>query len=191
MTILVNIDGVVFNTQETLLKWTNESCATDYSVDDITSCDWFYTKFYSDPWTTMENEEFWQDVHVDDDAIDCILKWKHEGHTIKFITASYYYSALSFKIRRLLDYLNGDGEFDDEDVIVCHDKNMVRGDILIEDNFDNANIFSKIPNQYSILYSQPWNINQFLQTEQIGKMLPYDNWDGIDAGVQFINRLKK
>lgn len=191
MTILVNIDGVIFYTQQTLLKWTNESYAIDYSVDDITSCDWFYTKFNDSPWTVMECEDFWKDVYVDEYAIDYILKWKHEGHTIKFITASYYYNALSFKIRKLLNYLNGDGEFDDRDVIVCHDKNMVKGDILIDDNFDNANIFSKIPNQYSILYSQPWNINKFLQTEKIGKMLSYDNWDGIDVGVQFINRLKK
>ena len=188
MTILVDIDGVIFNTQEHLLELINDINHTNFTIKDITSYNWF-DEHFTDPWSLTHSVSFWNEIRTNQKAIKYILKWKHEGHIIKFVTASYYHYALSTKIHRLLDCFNG--EFDDEDVIVCHDKNMVKGDILIDDNFDDANIFSKIPNQYSILYYQPWNINQFLQTEKIGKMLSYDNWDGIDAGVQFFNRLKK
>lgn len=177
-----------FYTQEHLLELLNDFNHTHFTVENIDSYDWF-DKNFTRPFDLTENVAFWNDVKTNEEAIKHILKWKHEGHTIKFVTASYYHYSLPTKIHRLLDYFNG--EFDDRDVIVCHDKNMVRGDVLIDDCFENADAFGNIPNQYSILYYQPWNINQFLHEENIGKMLSYDSWDGIDNCVHYIKRLKK
>lgn len=180
MTILIDVDGVIFNTQETLLNWLNIRYNTNYTIDDITSYDWFDNTF-DDPWSIMEHDTFWYTVKANKLAIDYILKWKHEGHTIKFVTASYYHHALYTKIHKLLDSFNG--EFDDKDVIICHNKDMIKGDLLIDDNFDNAKKFSMTANQPAVLYSQPWNIEQFLHEDVIGKMYYYDNWHEIDAYV--------
>lgn len=185
MTILIDIDGVVFNTQKILLRWLNIKYNTNYTIDEVTSYDWF-DKTFDEPWTPMNYAGFWHEVKANKQAIDYILKWKHEGHIIKFVTASYYHHALSFKIHKLLNCFNG--EFDDKDVIICHDKDMVRGDLLIDDCFDNAKAFSMIPNQFSILYFQPWNISQYLNEDEIGKTLSYNNWFGINAYINFLSK---
>ena len=150
MTILIDVDGVIFNTQETLLNCLNIKYDTNYTIDDITSYDWFDNTF-DEPWKPMEYKLFWYYTKANKQAIDYILKWKNEGHTIKFVTASYYHHALPTKIHKLLDCFNG--EFDDKDVIVCHDKSMVCGDLLIDDCADNCFGF----NNPAVLYEQPWN----------------------------------
>lgn len=182
MTILVDVDGVIFNTQEMLLKWLNPRYLTKYTVKDITSYDWF-DKTFDNPWEIMEHDTFWRTVKANKQAIDYILKWKSEGHIIKFVTASYYHHALPFKIHKLLDYFNG--EFDDKDVIICHDKNMVRGDVLIDDCFDNVTAFRKKCNkQHGILYLQPWNIIRYLDPNN--NLVGVDSWDILDNWIQFI-----
>ncbi len=181
MTILVDIDGVIFNTQEMLLKWLNPRYLTKYTIEDITSYDWF-DKTFDNPWKIMEHDTFWHTVKANKQAIDYILKWKHEGHTIKFVTASYYHQALPTKIHKLLDYFNG--EFDDKDVIVCHDKNMVVGTLLIDDCFDNCDNF----HSHSIVYNQPWNEYEKSKRKFFDSniILRTNNWLSIDGAVRLI-----
>lgn len=173
MTILVDIDGVIFNTQEVLLNWLNEVYKTDYVLDDITSYDWF-DKTFDHPWEIMKFDEFWNKVKANKQAIYYFLKWKHEGHTIKFVTASYYHRSLPFKIHKLLDCFNG--EFDDKDVIVCHDKSLIMGNLLIDDYLKNCNEF----HGFSIVYTQPWNKDT--------NLIRTDDWAVIDKRVQYIKK---
>lgn len=184
MTILVDIDGVIFNTQETLLSWLNEFEDANYTMDDITSYDWF-DKTFEDPWEPMTHESFWRCVKANHQAIDYILKWKHKGHTIKFVTASYYHNNLPFKIHKLLDYFNG--EFDDKDVIICHDKSMVLGSVLIDDCFDNVKNFPRLFSRDAILYAQPWNIRQYYEEDSCN-IVCCDNWSKIDTHIQFLSK---
>lgn len=182
MTILVDIDGVIFNTQETLLDWLNEKYKTEYKFGDIISYDWF-DKTFIDPWEQMEYEEFWNNVKANEQAIDYILKWKHEGHTIKFVTASYYHYNLPTKIHKLLNSFNG--EFNDKDVIICHDKGMVLGTLLIDDCFDNCQNF----NNYSIVYKQPWNENYIEKNGVFNPILfRTDNWELIEKMIKMIQK---
>lgn len=185
MTILVDIDGVIFNTQETLLDWLNLRYDDNYIIDDITSYDWF-DKAFEKPWEPMKCELFWYGVKANQQAIDCILKWKHEGHIIKFVTASYYHYGLSTKIHKLLNSFNG--EFDDKDVIVCHDKSMVLGNLLIDDCFDNCDNF----HSKSIVYKQPWNKDSRSKKKFIngGIILRTNEWQIIDNAVQLLNFTK-
>ena len=182
MTILIDIDGVIFNTQETLLSWLNSFHLLNYTIEDITSYDWF-DKTFCNPWEPMEFEEFWNDVTANKQAINYILKWKHEGHTIKFVTASYYHHALPTKIHKLLDCFNG--EFDDKDVIVCHDKSMILGTLLIDDCFDNCNNF----NSYSIVYEQPWNENYIEKNRVFNPILfRTNNWELIEKTIKMFQK---
>ena len=184
MTILVDIDGVIFNTQEHLLELLNDFNHTNFTVENIDSYDWF-DKNFTRPFDLTENVAFWNDVKANEEAIKHILKWKHKGHTVKFVTASYYHYGLPTKIHRLLDYFNGD--FDDKDVIVCHDKSMVHGDILIDDCFDNCDNFY----DHSVVYKQPWNKEAKSKKEFVnsGIMLRTNDWQLIDNAVQLLRRL--
>lgn len=182
MTILIDIDGVVFNTQETLLNFMNTIYQTNYSFKEINHYEWL-DEHFPNPWGLLEQTSFWNCVAVDQDAVKYISRWIKQGYTVKFVTATHYHQAIDFKMKKLKDSFNG--LIDDKDIIVCHDKNMVRGNIIIDDCFNNAKQYGMIPNQYSILYAQPWNINQFLHEDVIGKMKCYDSWDGIDAAIKY------
>lgn len=183
MTILVDIDGVIFNTQETLLNFLNNRYDKNYTIDDITSYDWF-DKTFKDPWSFMEKPEFWYAVKTSPDAVKYITKWIQEGHIVKIVTASHFHHGIFSKMSKLKRDFGG--VIRDEDIIICHDKSMVRGDLLIDDNFNNCKQFGTIETQQSILYSQSWNIDQFLNEDEIGNMVSYNTWSGIDAYVKFI-----
>lgn len=184
MTILVDIDGVIFNTQETLLDWLNIRYDTNYIIHDITSYDWF-DKTFESSWEATEYEVFWDYVKANQQSIDYILKWKHEGHIVKFVTASRYNESLPRKIYKLLDYFKG--EFNDKDVIICHDKEMIKGNILIDDCYDNIKKFAMNFGCYGILYKQPWNFKQFIDKESNYQIWCYDTWSGIDSCIQYLN----
>ena len=182
MIILVDIDGVIFNTQETLLNFLNNRYDKSYTINDIISYDWF-DKTFKNPWGFMEKPEFWYAVKTNPDAIKYITKWIQKGHIVKIITASYFHRGIFSKMSKLKRDFGG--VIRDEDIIVCHDKHWVLGDILIDDCFDNAEQYSMFPGQYSILYAQPWNINQYLHENVIEKMVCYDSWSEIDAYIKF------
>lgn len=149
MTILVDIDGVVFNTQETLLNFMNTIYQTNYSFKEINHYEWL-DEHFPNPWGLLEQTSFWNCVAVDQDAVKYISRWIKQGYTVKFVTATHYHQAIDFKMKKLKDSFNG--LIDDKDIIVCHDKSMVRGDLLIDDFVYNCEQFNK-----SILFSQPWN----------------------------------
>lgn len=184
MTILVDIDGVIFNTQETLLSFLNNRYDTNYALSDITSYDWF-DKTFKDPWGFMEKPEFWYAVNTDSNAIKHITKWIQEGHIVKIVTASHFHHGIFAKMNKLKRDFGG--VIRDEDIIVCYNKNMIKGDLLIDDCFDNAKKFGMTANQWAVLYSQPWNIEQFLHEDVIGKMSSYEGWHEIDAYVNYLS----
>lgn len=182
MTILVDIDGVIFNTQEHLLELLNDFNSTNFAIEDVDSYDWF-DKNFTEPFALAENVAFWNDVKANEETIKYILKWKHEGHTIKFVTASYYHYGLPTKIHRLLDCFNN--EFNDKDVIVCHDKSIVLGNLLIDDCFDNCQNF----NSYSIVYEQPWNDNHIEKNRVFNPILfRTNNWELIEKIIKMIQK---
>jgi 5'(3')-deoxyribonucleotidase len=58
---------------------------------------------------------------------------------------------------RKFEWLNRNGfEVEDKDYIEVNDKSLVRGDYIIDDNFDNVRGFKQV----GILYTQPWNKNE-------------------------------
>lgn len=64
---------------------------------------------------------------------------------------------------------------------------MVRGDILIDDCFDNCDNFY----DHSIVYKQPWNKEAKSKKEFVnsGIMLRTNDWQLIDNAVQLLRRL--
>lgn len=177
MTILIDIDGVIFNTQETLLNIMNTIYQTNYSFEEINYYEWFDEHFLN-PWRFLEQETFWNFILVNQDAVEFISKWIEQGHTVKFVTATHYHQAINAKMRKLKNSFSG--LIEDKDIIVCHDKSMVRGDILIDDYFDNCTNFGN----YAILFSQPWN--SIKQIEDITNILRLDDWEKIDRVIQYI-----
>lgn len=182
MTILVDIDGVIFNTQETLLNFLNNRYDKNYTIDDITSYDWF-DKTFKDPWSFMEKPEFWYAVKTSPDAVKYITKWIQEGYIVKIVTASHFHHGIFSKMSKLKRDFGG--VIRDEDIIICHDKSMILGTLLIDDCFDNCNNF----NSWSIVYKQPWNENYIEKNRVFNPILfKTNNWELIEKMIKMVQK---
>lgn len=171
MTILVDIDGVIFNTQEHLLDWLNVMFNTYYTLSDVTSYDWF-DKTFENPWTVTEKPEFWYGVKTNQEAVKYISKWICQGHYVKFVTASHYTQGLYNKLRKLKHDFNW--IVYDKDIIVSHDKSLIQGCVLIDDNIENVTEFE---GPYFVIYSQPWNDKDVYNSSRS------NNWEEIDSNI--------
>lgn len=151
MTILVDIDSTITNFSETLLDCLNVEYGTNHEYDEIDHYGWFDDTFFN-PWRITNNTRFWDRIAVNPVAIQVIENWIKEGHKVYLVTASSYNQMLGYKINKTVENFNH-LLLDSKNVIVAHNKNMIKGDLLIDDSEANlANFDGK-----TICYAQPWN----------------------------------
>lgn len=177
MTILVDIDGVLNDMQAKLLKEINNAYKTDFKIEDITYWEWL-NDIANDPrvnepvWWLTERPWFWDFVQINRKAVEVIEEWVRQGHKVRFVTASYFCDALSYKIRTTLEVFD-QSLINERNVIIAQDKSMIRGDVMIDDHVDNLKNF----NGLRICYAHPWNAH-------CGDMERTNNWNLIDELVQ-------
>lgn len=173
MTILVDIDSTITNFSEMLLLANNQSHGTYYRYTNITSYDWFDQTFYT-PWKPTEYKCFWNTVEVNPAAVTAIERWVRQGHQVYLCTASHFNDMLGYKIRKTLEAFNPE-LINEYNVIVAHNKSLIRGDIMIDDCIRNLLYF----NGARICYAQPWN-------ECCYGSLRLSDWDKINEVVSTI-----
>ena len=62
MRILIDVDGVMLNTQEALLKRLNNRYGTRYTLENVTHYHWFENVYKNiNPWAELEDCMFWYD----------------------------------------------------------------------------------------------------------------------------------
>jgi len=178
MTIIIDIDDTISNFGEILLKNLNNNHKTDYKKDDIKSWDW-YTKNFNNPWKPMEEFTFWDEVKINKKAVECIENLIKNGHKVYLVTASFPSDYLGYKIRKTLENFNSN-LLNKNNVIVCYDKGVIKGDIRIDDGFHNL-----YTDSLNILFNQPWNQN-------IKSLFPsyirMNNWEEIE---EYLNNFLK
>lgn len=167
MRILIDLDDVLNDFASCLLFYNNRIHQTYHSISEIDRWDWWkdaYGKEWAYPLKTIE---FWEDIDHDWVGFDFIVNMLDKGHEVKIVSASNYSQMLGFKINALLTsfskYMYGASRVNyeplisptlcDEDIIICHDKSLIRGDILIDDNPNNLHDFPGV----SITFAKPWN----------------------------------
>lgn len=150
MIILCDIDDTITNFSHVLISRLNAKYNTSYTVSDITSWDWIKNHFDT-PWEVTDDISFWNEVRVMPDAKSVIEDLIVYGHKVRFVTSSFFNNTLGYKISSTI------AQFDPDlvsyhNAIVCQDKQLIRGDVRIDDGVHN---FSE--NSINLLYNQPWN----------------------------------
>lgn len=150
MIILCDIDDTLTNFGELLLKDLNTLHGTSHNYDDMTSWNWFINN-YDYPWAPCEKTEFWDRLTFDKKAIHTLEDIIRKGNRVYLCSASFFDSVLAHKIETTLSQFNPK-LLNSRNVIICHDKKLVHGDIRIDDNPENMSIHS-----INLLLDKPWN----------------------------------
>jgi 5'(3')-deoxyribonucleotidase len=158
MRILIDLDDVVDNLLPT---WVNElNKRYNLHVNEVTC--WDITKDFptlteNQIFEVLEEEDFWKNIKPIQDSIYYINKLK-ENHFIYFCTASSpknFYLKYEYFLKKYFP------DFSDlEDYLICiKHKQLIKADILIDDNINNLIINSEIPNYVGILFTNSHNKN--------------------------------
>lgn len=154
MIILCDIDNVVNNLTETILKIYNEESDDILTKEDITE---YYIENFVKP-QYKENfheyflrKEVWKKCELIPDCQKYISKLFNDGHDIYFCTATEMKNAPKKEsyLQRTFPYINIRKK-----LIVCQNKKMIKADLLIDDCLNN---FGGQP--YGIILDYAWNRN--------------------------------
>lgn len=152
MRILIDVDNIVGKLCESVLSVYNEDSGDNLCVDDITS---YYIDNFVKP-QYKENFKYyfldrrvWKRMKYVDGCQEYIAKLFNDGHDIYFCTKTEIENAPKKKnyLQRTFPYINMRKK-----LIVCYNKTMIKGDILIDDCLDN---FGGQP--HGIVLDYPWN----------------------------------
>ena len=176
MTILIDMDDTI---EQLLMAWVR-NCNAKYgynvAYEDIR--EWNVAKAY--PGLTREQvygityePGFWASVDPVPDAAETLQRLIDKGHEIFIVTATEYehiYEKMHDLLFRYFPFLTWD------QVIITSRKQMIRGDVLIDDGPHNL-----IGGEYrKILYDAPHNQN--FDAEGNG-MIRVRNWDEIETVI--------
>lgn len=177
MTILCDVDDCITNMSEVLIQRLNIKYNTSYKITDITSWDWC-CKTFPNPWLPLNDKSFWDEVFVFNSARAVIEEWIKQGHQVYLVTASSFTDSLGYKIQTTLNQFDPT-LINEKNVIVCQNKQVINGDVRIDDGLHN---FAE--NSINLLYNQPWN-----QSSELGSIITrVYNWSEIRAKIAELNR---
>lgn len=184
MRIFIDIDDTITNFGGVLLKNLNEKYNTNYKISDIINWDWIKEKF-EEPWSVL-TPWFWREVKVDNKAKNFIERRIMQGDEIYLATATFIDEALPVKIETTLKQL--DNIIDKDHVIITRNKNILCGDMMIDDGLHNL-----IDNncKYNVCFSQPWNYSLITRTEnECLEILRTSSWNTIYNYIELLKQYK-
>lgn len=173
LTVLVDFDQTLNNLNEVWVAYLNERHGTTVTPDDI-KC-WDLTKAFptltaNEIFKPLLEEELWERVTILPKAYDNICKLKYDGHKIYVVTTSNP-TTVPIKLNKVLfKYFPF---FTYNDVIITSHKQLVMGDVLVDDaphNLAGDTTYAKI------LISAPHN--KSFDERSIGAIRA-DDWDEI------------
>ena len=151
MQIIVDVDDVVVNLMEYCVRKFNKETGLWLKKDQIRSWD---IASYTDPEKARIFYEYFKDpliynaIGPIEGALNSINILRENGHRIVFCTVNNYDNCKANWLFR--------HEFmeDIKDFAVVHDKNLIRGDIILDDapHFIQNSVF-----KYPVVFTQPWN----------------------------------
>lgn len=169
LTILVDMDDTIENLLDAWLNALNEKHGTRVTPDDVHSWDLheaFPGLSAEQVYEPLFTQELWLDVRPKWDAVRFLYILQKEGHEIYIVTSSNF-RTIDTKVSAILGRYF---PFIPEDhVIVCSKKQMIRGDVMVDDaphNLEGADYVK-------ILMSAPHNRDY--PAEEHG-MLRVRNW---------------
>lgn len=172
MTILVDLDDTIEQLLKALVERANERFGRNASVDDVT--DWSIVCAF--PGITkqqildfMRDADFWDTVEPVPGAAEALKHLMDEGHQVYIVTATEYeHVAEKMKgvLFRYFPFISW------EQVIITCRKQMIRGDVLIDDGVHNLE-----GGEYKkILVTAPYNRDY---DAEANGMIRVNSWDEI------------
>ena len=158
------------------LKKLNKKYGRNVSREEIVSWDTssaFPGLTKSDVYGVLLENDFWKEVEPIPGAADALRYFKSKGHEVYIVTATHYrslFGKMEYLLFRYFPFITWD------DVIITSRKQMIKGDVLIDDGVHNL-----IGGDYKkILVDAPYNRD--FDAEANG-MIRVCNWDQIKAAV--------
>lgn len=162
MIIAVDVDDVCCNLVE---EWVNRY-NDDYqdSLDYRSIDEWDISKFVVSRcgkkiYDYLDHPDLYDFVKPVDDALNGVNLLREHGHRVIFVTSAVNGCA-GRKLRWLQDweFLDAHRKFD-PDYVECHDKGLIRADVLVDDGAHNLRVFKG----HRIQFLQPWNENEHVE----------------------------
>lgn len=150
--ILFDADDVAEMLLGSWLSLLNNRYDTSVSIDDVT--DWnvslaFPTLTKEQIYGALQDDELWANLTPMPGAQEYLQRLYDEGHELYMVTATDYRTC-RVKIERILELFPF---LDTDHIIIAHNKQMVMGDVLIDDGPHNL-VGGKY---FRILFDQPHN----------------------------------
>ena len=159
MLILVDVDDTTLDLHG---EWITNRYNRDYNDNLIrSSVKTWNVDYYVKPecgkkiYDYLKQNNLYSNVKPIDYAVWGIQRLRDLGHRIVFVTA--YFNEQKVECLHnnglLKEYPYNDGRWNTAtDVIMANDKSLIKGDILIDDRYENVEKFGS-----GIIFSQPWN----------------------------------
>lgn len=137
LTILVDMDDTIENLLVEWLHILNKRYHCFVTEDDVHS--WEITEAYpglapAQVYEPLYSSELWESVKPKWDAVEYLRRLQEDGHEIYIVTSSNYktiHTKLESVLGRYFPYIHMDH------VIVCAKKQLIRGDVMIDDGPHN------------------------------------------------------
>lgn len=178
MRVLIDVDGVMLNTQEALLNRLNNHYGTRYTLENVTHYHWFESVYKNiNPWAELEDCTFWHDEVSLIDGAKNAFDWLNREHEVYFVTASNVFNpAFAEKMICLKRNLDVSTDWLNNHIVITQHKELVQGDVLIDDCAENIHKWNMASSTRKLcyLFDQPWNKdNEY-------NLYPFKSWSEIE-----------
>lgn len=176
LTVLVDLDDTLEMLGEAWCEYLNARHGLSVAYEDLNQWDVasvFSTITREQVFAPLLEDEFWEYVKPIDGAVDGLKKVIEDGHKVYIVTTSNYQS-LKAKMDKVLfryfPYLSW------SDVIITSNKQMIRGDVLVDDGPHNL-----VGGSYAkIMMDAPHN-RQFIEKDY--GILRVKTWDEVYSAI--------
>ena len=179
LTVLIDADDTIENLCEEWVKYLNEKYGTSVLLTDIK--EWDIAKAFptiprDEVYEPLFNEDLWKRVTPLPGAVENIKKIMEDGHKVVIVTSSHPDNVSlkwRYAIAKYLPFLNSN------DVIYASQKQLIKGDVMIDDAPHNL-----VGGDYiKLLYDAPHNQNFDTEPHYITRV---HNWEEVYFAINYI-----
>lgn len=137
MVVLIDMDDVLEDLLTPWCRTLSERHGLNVTREDVV--DWEMSKFFpslsrEELFAPLGEIDFWKNVEPTPGAQEALKELEADGHELYLVTSSHY-GTIRTKMRHVVRRLFP--QFTAENLIVTRRKQMIRGDVLVDDNPDN------------------------------------------------------
>ena len=187
MRILIDMDQVLCQWVERVLEWYNEDKGTSWTRDEITTWDVKQNLGpNSDDFirSSMRYPEFYRDLLPIEGAIYGMKRLMKAGHDV--IIASAVPKSAGIAYAGKMEWLRRNlPEFPLNNFVAIHRKDLLQGDLLVDDGLHNIAAFART-GRSTVIFDAPWNRNPTYDVASFGYNAPHRvrHWNQLLAHVE-------